>query len=106
MSSTRSEREASRWHRPGKSGWLMSCGADRSQGKAIASIASIAAWRFDGGQLVEIEVDDCLQGVGGGGILEAGRQRGKPSGILGLQCEEFACRGTLAPWTPPPPRRR
>ena len=28
--------------------------------------------------------------------LEAGRQRGKPGGILGLKCEEFAGRGTPA----------
>ena len=35
-----------------------------------ASITSVSAWRFDGGEVVELQVDDGLQGFGGGGVAE------------------------------------
>ena len=56
------------------------------------SVASISAWRFDVGEGVEIEVDDGLQGFGGGGVVQAFGQGVGPGGVVGLQREQFGDR--------------
>ena len=50
-------------------------------------IASVSARRYDGSEFIEIEIDDGLQGRGGGGVAEAIRQGVVPGGIFSLQGE-------------------
>ncbi len=52
------------------------------------SIATEAAWRLDVDEVVEIEIDDCLQGVAGGGVTQIVRQNVIPGGVFGLQGDQ------------------
>jgi hypothetical protein len=52
------------------------------------SIATEAAWRLDADEVVEIEIDNCLQGVAGGGVTQIVRQDVIPGGIFGLQGDQ------------------
>ena len=52
-------------------------------------ITSIAAWWFDGGECLEVEIDDGLQGFGGGCVAEAVGQGVDPGGVVGLQRQQF-----------------
>ncbi len=49
------------------------------------SIAAEAAWRLDADKIVEIEIDDGLQGGAGGGVTQIVRQDVIPGGVFGLQ---------------------
>jgi hypothetical protein len=69
---------------PGLLGWRLlpatkqrRCGFPACPGRALAvwpSIATISARRHDGSELIEIEIDDGLQGHGGGSVAEAIRK--------------------------------
>jgi hypothetical protein len=48
-------------------GWPVFCGLRRRERPAV-SVASETARRLDGEELVEIEVGDGLQGLGGGAV--------------------------------------
>ena len=48
-----------------------------------------AAWRLDGADLIEVEIEDRLQGLAGGGVAQRFRQRLEPLGVLALQGDEF-----------------
>jgi hypothetical protein len=52
------------------------------------SIAPEAAWRLDAEEIVEIELDDGLQGGAGGGVTQIVRQDVIPGGIFGLQGDQ------------------
>src|SRR5271166_3596646 len=52
------------------------------------SIASVASRWYDGDELIEIQIDDGLQGRGGGSVAEAIRQDVVPGGVFGLQGEQ------------------
>jgi hypothetical protein len=69
------------------------------------SIASEAAWRLDAEEIVEIELDDSLQGDGGGGVAQIVRQDVIPGGVFGLQGDQpgdgvvpALCPGTPVGW--------
>jgi hypothetical protein len=49
------------------------------------SIAAEAAWRLDADEVVEIEIDDSLQGGGGSGVTQIVQQHVVPGGVFGLQ---------------------
>jgi hypothetical protein len=49
------------------------------------SIATEAAWRLDADEVVEIEIDDCLQGDAGGGVTQIVGQDVIPGGVFSLQ---------------------
>ena len=48
-----------------------------------------AARRFDGADLVEVEIEDSLQCVAGGGVAERIGQRLEPLRVFALQGDEF-----------------
>jgi hypothetical protein len=48
------------------------------------SIAAEAAWRLDADKIVEIEIDDGLQGGAGGGVTQIVRQDVIPGGVFGF----------------------
>ena len=52
------------------------------------SIAPEAAWRLDAEEIVEIELDDGLQGGAGSGVTQIVRQDVIPGGIFGLQGDQ------------------
>jgi hypothetical protein len=52
------------------------------------SISPVTAWWHDGGKFIEIQIDDGLQGHGGGSVAEAIRQDIVPGGVFGLQGEQ------------------
>src|ERR1019366_2199535 len=52
------------------------------------SIAAEAAWRLDGDQVVEIEIDDGLQGCRGGGVAETVRRGVVPGDLFGSQGDQ------------------
>jgi hypothetical protein len=52
------------------------------------SIATVAAWRLNANQNIEIEIDNGLQGFGGSGVAETVRQGVVPGGVFGLQGEQ------------------
>jgi hypothetical protein len=52
------------------------------------SIAAEAAWRLDADEVVEIEIDDGLQGDAGGGVTQIVRQDVIPGGVFGLQGDQ------------------
>jgi hypothetical protein len=54
-----------------------------------ALIAPEAAWRLDRRDLVEIEIEDGLQGVAGGAITGGFGQRLEPVAVFGLQRDQF-----------------
>src|SRR5580658_7116162 len=64
------------------------------------SIPPEAAWRLDGHDLIEVEINDGLQGLAGGAVAGCLRQGRQPGGILGLQGDKLANRGlpALHPW--------
>jgi len=49
------------------------------------SIAAEAAWRLVADEIVELEIDDGLQGGAGGGVTQIVRQHVIPGGVFGLQ---------------------
>ena len=53
------------------------------------SITSKATWRLDIGEDAEIEFDDGLESLGGGAVAKAVGQSVAPSGVFGLQGEQF-----------------
>ena len=61
-------------------------------------IASEAAGWIDGGDLVEIQVGDGLEGLAGGAVTSRVRQGVEPGGAFGLQGEElgYGCAPALA----------
>lgn len=68
------------------------------------SIAAVAAWRFDCGEVIEIEIeiDDGLQGGGGGRVAKGVRQSFAPGGVFGLQGEQFGDGIAPALWSGAP----
>ena len=60
------------------------------------SIASIATGRLNVGEGIKIEIDNGVQGLGGGAVAEAIWQGVAPGGVLGLQSEQFGDRVTPA----------
>src|SRR3954452_2492951 len=83
------------------------------QSRSCRSIAAEAAWRLDADEVVEIEIDDGLQSVAGGGVTQIVGQDVIPGGGLSLQgdqpgngCVPALC--TVAPvgWTPIADHRR
>jgi hypothetical protein len=71
------------------------------------SIAAEAAWRLDADKIVEIEVDDGLQGGAGGGVTQIVRQDVIPGGVFGLQGDKpgdrvmpSLCAGAPVGWPP------
>jgi hypothetical protein len=52
---------------------------------SVWSVASVSAWRFDGGEFVEVDVGNCLQSVGGSGALEGIGHRLGPGGVFSLE---------------------
>src|SRR6478736_5888670 len=71
------------------------------------SIASVATRWLDRGEQIQIEIDDGLQRLRGGGIAQAIRQGVAPGGIFGLQSKQFGHSIGPALWagSPWPPRR-
>ena len=67
------------------------------QVRTAASIAPEAARRLDGNQLVEVEIDDRLQGITSSALAQWFGQRVEPSGVLGLQRDQLGDGGTPAP---------
>ena len=63
------------------------------------SVAPEATWRRDGREFIEIEVDDGLEGLGGGAAAKAVGQGVVPGGIFGLQGEQFGDRVTPSLWS-------
>jgi hypothetical protein len=55
------------------------------QSLTCRSIAAEAAWRLDADEIVEIELDDGLQGGAGGGVTQIVWQDVIPGGVFGLQ---------------------
>ena len=55
------------------------------------------ARRLDGNQLVEVEIDDRLQGITSSAVAQWFGQRVEPSGVLGLQRDQLGDGGTPAP---------
>ena len=53
------------------------------------SVSAEAARRLDCLEVGEIEIADCLQRICGSGVLQTGRQRFQPGGILSLQCGQL-----------------
>src|SRR5271154_5689881 len=77
------------------------------------SIAAKAAWRLDADEIVEIEIDDCLQRGAGGGVTQIVRQDLIPGGVFGLQGEKpgdrvvpALCADTPVGWPPVADHRR
>jgi hypothetical protein len=60
---------------------------------STGSIASEAARRLDGGEFVEIEIDNGLQSLSGGAMAGGFGHSGEPIGVFGLQGEQFDHRG-------------
>jgi hypothetical protein len=58
-------------------------------GVAEVSVSPIATRWDNGGEFIEIEIDDGLQGFGGDRVTKAIGQSIAPSGILSLQGEEL-----------------
>ena len=58
----------------------------------LQSVAAVAAWRFDCGERVEVQIDDRLQRFRGRGFAQAFGQGLEPSGASGLDVEQFAHR--------------
>ena len=61
------------------------------------SVASISAGWNDGGQFVEVELDDGLQRRAGGAVAQGFRECIEPGGIFGLQSKEQVDRIAPAP---------
>src|SRR4051794_21885481 len=53
------------------------------------SIASVATRWLGCGEQIQIEIDDGLQRLRGGGIAQAVRQGLAPTGVFGLQSKQF-----------------
>jgi hypothetical protein len=77
------------------------------------SIAAEAAGRLDADEVVEIEIDDGLQGGAGGGVTQIVRQDVIPGGIFGLQGDKpgdrvtpALCAGAPVGWPPVANHRR
>ena len=60
------------------------------------SIASVSAWRLGVGELRQVEVNDCLECRGRGGVAQGVRQGIGPGGVVGLQGEQFSNGGVPA----------
>ena len=60
-------------------------GRAAGQVRSAASIAPEAARRLDRDDLVEIKIDNYLQGIAGGALLQIFGQRVEPGAIFGLQ---------------------
>src|SRR3954462_5547539 len=54
------------------------------------SIASVATRWLGCGEQIQIEIDDGLQRLRGGGIAQAVRQGLAPTGVFGLQSKQFS----------------
>jgi hypothetical protein len=63
------------------------------------SITSKATWRLDIGEDAEIEFDDGLESLGGGAVAKAVGQSVAPSGVFGLQGEQFRDRVVPSLWS-------
>jgi hypothetical protein len=50
-----------------------------------ASVPAEALRRLDNLEFGEVEITDCRQRIGGGAVVQAGRQSLQPSGVLALQ---------------------
>jgi hypothetical protein len=77
------------------------------------SIAAEATWRLDADEIVEIELDDSLQGGAGGGVAQIVRQDVKPGGVFSLQGDQpgnsvvpALCAGAPVGWPPIADHRR
>jgi hypothetical protein len=66
------------------------------------SIAAVAAWRLDDGKGFEVEIDDGLEGCGGGGVAKAIGQGVAPSGVLSLQGDQLSDSVAPALWSGAP----
>jgi len=71
------------------------------------SISAEAAWRLDANEVVEIEIDDCLQSFSRGRVAETFRQGIVPGGVFGLQGDKpgdcvvpALCAGAPVGWPP------
>ena len=66
------------------------------RGRAAASIVWLilreATRRLDGDQLVEVEIEDGLQGLAGGGVAQRFGQRLEPSHVVALHGDELSDR--------------
>jgi len=61
-----------------------SCGGGGPGRGFCQLIATEAAGRLDGADLVHVEIDDCLQGLAGGGVVQRSRQGVEPDGVFCL----------------------
>jgi len=68
------------------------------------SVASVAAWWFDGGEVIEIELGYCLQSLGGGGAAQSLGQAVGPGSIVGLERDQLGD-GIIPPLWPGTPIR-
>ena len=65
-------------------------------GEPARLIASEAAGWIDGGDLVEVQLDDGLEGLAGGAVAGGLGQGVEPGGVFGLQGEELGYGGAPA----------
>jgi hypothetical protein len=75
------------------------------QSLTCRSIAAEAAWRLDADEIVEIELDDGLQGGAGGGVTQIVWQDVIPGGVFRLQGDQLSnsvvptpCAGSPVGW--------
>ncbi len=66
------------------------------------SIAAVAAWRFDCGQGIEVEVDDGFEGGGGVRVAQGIGQSLAPGSVFGLQGEQLGDGVAPALWSGAP----
>jgi hypothetical protein len=57
--------------------------------RTVRLILREAARRLDGADLIEVEIDNRLQGLAGGGVVERLGQRLEPLRVFALQSDEF-----------------
>jgi hypothetical protein len=71
----------------------------------VWSVASVSAWRFNGGEFVEVDIGNYLQSVGGRGGLEAIGDRLGPGGVFSLERNQLG-NGVMPPLWPGAPVSR
>jgi hypothetical protein len=87
---------------------MMSCHHRRLLGRTFGalpssvSISAIATWRLDCGEGIEVEIDDGLEGGGGGRVAQGIRQSLAPSGVFRLQGEQLGDGVAPALWSGAP----
>src|SRR5262249_15076519 len=85
---SRSDRGESGGARGGRSLWTLG-GEPRDGGNWFGLARREAARRFDGADLVEVEIEDRLQRLAGSGVAERLGERLEPLRVFALQSDEF-----------------